>query len=125
MTRQNSSLSLSLNDISILNRVKETYLIWISIIPHISRTARFTIAARIENKLLDLVELSYLTYFSEKNKKAIKITECILLLDTIKFLVTLAWQGKLISNKHFEEIAVKLDEVGKMFGGWKRKMNTS
>lgn len=118
MTRSDSSLS----DASILQRVKEAYLIWIRIVPHIAKTARFTIAARIENKLLDLLEISYATYFSEKTKKQGKIEECILVLDTIKFLITVAWQGKLISNKYYEEIAIKLDEVGKMLGGWKRKI---
>ena len=68
--------------------------------------------------------MSYITYFSVKTKKIEKIEECILLLDTIKFLITIAWQGKLISNKQYEEIAIKLEEVGKMFGGWKRKILT-
>ncbi|MFA4890142.1 MAG: four helix bundle protein [Candidatus Paceibacterota bacterium] len=49
-----------------------------------------------------------------------KITECILVLDTLKFLVSVAWEGKLISNKHCEDLALKLEEVGKMFGGWRK-----
>ena len=119
-----STLSLSLDGVSIFNRTKEVYLIWIGIVPHIARSARFTIGARIENKLLDLLEESYIAYFSEKSTKVAKITECILILDTIKFLMTIAWQGKIISNRHYEEIAIKLEEAGKMFGGWKRKLAT-
>jgi hypothetical protein len=78
---------------------------------------------RIENKFLDLLELSYITYFTEKDKKLEKITECILLLDTLKFLVSIAWEGKLISNKQCEDVALKLEEIGKMFGGWKKNLN--
>jgi hypothetical protein len=84
--------------------------------------ARYTIGARIENKFLDLLELAYITYFSKKEEKIEKISECIFLLDKLKFLVSVAWEGKLISNRHFEEIAGKLDEIGRMLWGWKEEL---
>lgn len=105
-----------------MNRIKEGYLIWVNIVPHIAKGARYTIGSRIENKFLDLLELSYIAYFIEKDKKEEKITECILVLDTLKFLVSVAWEGKLISNAHCESVALKLEEVGKMFGGWKKNL---
>ena len=117
------SLSLSLGDASILARIKEGYLIWVSIVPHISKGARYTIGSRIENKFLDLLDLAYLTYFTKKEEKVARISECILSLDTLKFLVSVAWEGKLISNKQYEDVAQKLEEVGKMFGGWKKNLD--
>jgi len=117
------SLSLSLDSASILNRIKEGYLIWVNVVPHISKGARYTIGARIENKFLDLLEFAYIAYFTEKEKKAEKIADCILVLDTLKFLISVAWEGKLISNKQCEDVALKLEEVGKMFGGWKKNLN--
>lgn len=87
------------------------------------RGARFTIGSRIENKFLDLLELTYIAYFTEKEKKSEKLSGCILVLDTLKFLVTVAWEGKLISNKQCEDISLKLEEVGKMFGGWKKNLD--
>jgi uncharacterized membrane protein len=114
------SLSLSLDNTSILNRIKEGYLIWISIAQHIPRSSRYTIGARIENKFLDLLEISYIAYFTEKERKMEKITQCILCLDTIKFLLYVIWEAKLISHKHYTEISEKIVEIGKMFGGWKK-----
>ena len=119
MTRPNSTLSLSLDNASILNRIEEGYLIWVDIMPHIAKGARYTIGTRIENKLLDLLELSYITYFTEKEKKAEKIANCILILDTLKFLVSVAWEGKLISHRHCEVVSLKLEETGRMLGGWR------
>ena len=87
-----------------------------------AKGARYTIGERIENKFLDLLELSYNAYFSEKDTKAKKIGECILIADGLKFLISVAWEGKMISDKHCEDIAVKMDEVGKMFGGWKNSL---
>ena len=97
-------------------------MIWINIVPHIKKTARFTIGARIENKFLDLLEISYIAYFSKKETKMDKISKCILILDTLKFLIHVAWEAKFISNKQYEEIVFKLDEIGKMFGGWKNSL---
>ena len=94
-----------------------------NIVPHINKGARYTIGTRIENKLLDLLEISYTTYFTGKEQKAEKIGECIFLTDIIKFLISTAWEGKLISHKQFEEIALKLDEIGRMFGGWRNGLN--
>ena len=96
-----------------------------NISPHIAKNARFTVGARIENKFLDLLDLSYIAYFTEKENRLAKVSECILNLDTLKFLITIAWEAKLISHKHYEEIALKMDEVGKMFGGWKKNLDTS
>lgn len=115
------TLSLSQNA-SILNRIKEGYFIWINIVPHIPKSARYTIGARIENKFLDLLERSYTTYFIEKEKKAEKISECIIIVDMLKYLISVAWEAKLISHKQCEDIATKLNETGKMFGGWKNSL---
>jgi len=97
-------------------------LIWINISPHIQKGARYTIGARIENKFLDLLELTYIAYFSKKESKLEKVAGCILLLDTLKFIISVAWEAKLVSGGQFEEIALKLEEVGKMLGGWKNSL---
>lgn len=97
-------------------------MFWINISPHIAKSSRYTIGARIENKFLDLLELSYTAYFTEKEKKMEKVAECILINDSLKFLISIAWEGKLISNKQCEDVALKLDEVGKMLGGWKNSL---
>lgn len=118
-----TNFTLSLGDASILNRVKEGYLIWVNIIVHIPKYSRYTLGARIENKFLDLMELTYLAYFTEKERKKEKILNCIFVLDTIKFLILVTWEGRLISNKQYQEISLKLEEIGKMLGGWKKSLD--
>ena len=98
-------------------------MLWMNISPHIAKGARYTLGARIENKFLDLLDFSYIAYFTEKEKKMEKISGCILVLDTLKFLVAVAWEGKFISNKQCEDISIKLEEIGKMLGGWKKSLS--
>ena len=114
------SLSLSKNA-SILQRIKEGYLIWADISIHIPKSTRYTLGARIENKYLDLLESARIAYFTNKEdtaSKIEKISDCIFILDTLKFFVSLAWEAKVVSNGQYEEIAKKLDEIGKMLWGW-------
>lgn len=103
-----------------MNRIKQGYLIWMNIVPHIPKTARYTLGARIENKFLDLLEIAYTAYFSSKEKKPEKISDCIFILDTLKFFITLAWEAKIISHKQYEEIAIKLDEIGRCWVAGKK-----
>lgn len=93
-----------------------------SIVPHIARGARYTIGSRIENTFLDLLEQTYTAYFSVKEKKAERIAVCVFTLDILKFLISVAWEGHLISHGQCEQLAVKLEEAGKMFGGWCRSL---
>ena len=120
---QDLQLSLSVENASILSRIKEEYLLWLTILPHIPKYTRFTIGTRIENTFLDLLELSYTTYFSEKEQKSHMLSECISKLDILKYFVSIAWEGKLISHKQYEELATRLDEIGKMFWGWKKSLD--
>ena len=117
------TLSLSLGTAPILQRLKEGYLVWLGIVQHIPKGSRYTVGARIEQRWLDLLELTYTAYFSEKTGKEERIARCILVLDTLKFLISVAWEGKLLSHKHYEDLAVNLNEVGKMFGGWRKSLN--
>lgn len=98
-------------------------MLWMGIVPHMAKSARYTLGERIENRFLDLLELSYNSYFTEKDKKLEKVAECVLITDGLKFLVSIAWEGKLIPNKHCEDMAIKMDEIGKMLGGWKNSLN--
>ena len=107
---------------TILQRIKEAYLLWITILDHVPKGQRHSIGSRIENKLLDLLELAYLAYFTPKEKKVEKINECILNLDATKFLIHTAWEGKLISHKQYEEMGNKLKEVGNILGGWRKSL---
>lgn len=93
-----------------------------TIVPHIPKGARYTIGARIENKFLDLLEHAYAAYYCPKEQKSERIAECIVLLDVLKFLLTTAWEGRCIANAHFETVAAKLAEVGRMLGAWKKSL---
>ncbi len=38
--------------------------------------------------------------------------------DTLKILLMVLWEAKSLDNKKYIALSVKLDEIGKMLGGW-------
>jgi len=107
---------------AIVSKIKEGYLVWVSLAAHIPKASRYTIGSRIKHKFLTLLETSYLAYFTEKERKPQKVTECVLICDTLKLLVQTAWEAKLIAHENYAKIASSLDEVGRMLGGWRNKL---
>ena len=69
-----------------------------------SKNPRYGIGNRIENKLLDLLEFAYFTYFiTDRDKKISGVNKCILILDTIKFWSILAGR-QIYFPKQYEEL---------------------
>ena len=86
------------------------------------RTARYTTGARIENHFLNLLELVYKAYYAPFEIKSQKIIECINENDLIKYLLQIEWENKLLKELPYLELSQKLQEVGKILGGWKNSV---
>jgi len=84
------------------------------------RVGRYTTGTRIENHFLDLLELIYKAYYASIENKNIIIIESINKNDIIKYLLQIAFENKLIKEKQYLELSQKLNEVGKILGGWKK-----
>ena len=85
-----------------------------------TREERFGIGNRIDALLLDLLETlrraGYLTATAKINalQHALGIT------DSIRFFLQIAWESKLIKTKHYENLAIGIEEIGRMTNGWRK-----
>lgn len=86
------------------------------------KTARFTTGSRIEHNFLDLLQFIYQAYYSNPEKKNDLLIQSIQTNDFLKFLLQIAWENKLIQQSHYALLSDKLDEIGKMLGGWKNNI---
>ncbi|MCE9585414.1 four helix bundle protein [Candidatus Nomurabacteria bacterium] len=86
------------------------------------RIGRYTTGARIENHFLDLLELIYKAYYANMENKSSVIVEAISKNDIIKYLLQITFENKLIKEKQYLELSNKLQEVGKILGGWKNSI---
>jgi len=86
------------------------------------RTARYTTGARIENHFLDLLELIYQAYYAPLENKSDLIIRSISKNDLIKYLLQIAWENKLLKESPYLKLSGKLQEVGRILGGWKNSI---
>jgi hypothetical protein len=77
---------------------------------------RFTIAGRIANLSLDVLEL--LTEAVYTKQKAVILTRVNLLLEKLRLLFRLCFDRRYISPTQYEFIQTEINTAGKMVGGW-------
>ncbi|MCC6198648.1 four helix bundle protein [Candidatus Nomurabacteria bacterium] len=81
---------------------------------------RATVGERIGVLFLDIIESAYHAYYASVQEKLPIIVTTLKKTETLKLLVTVAWEGKLIQTGHFSQLTDALQEISKMLSGWKR-----
>lgn len=56
--------------------------------------------------------------FLKKNEKQPYVRVGVRKIDTIKILLMVLWESKTLNDKKYMNISLKIEEIGKMLGGW-------
>ena len=88
------------------------------------RVERFGLGRRIEQLFLDVFELGCISSFSAVEQKIVTLSQVISKIDVLKFFLQLAWESKLIHTEPYAELLEKIEEIGRMFGGWRRGLKS-
>jgi len=67
----------------------------------------------------DLIELLLLTGYAGSEQKSAFIVRVVSKLDLLKFFMQVAWEVKCLDHKKYAVYADRLNEIGRMIGGWK------
>jgi len=84
------------------------------------KTERFGIGQKIEQAFLDVLEFSFTSAYLAPEQKIVSLGKTISRLDVLKFFMQLAWESKLIPNEKYLELSQRLEEIGRMLGGWRK-----
>lgn len=79
---------------------------------------RYSLGAKIDNLLCDVIQYSSSALFVSKEQKLAHIQKAIQSLDTAKILLRIAHSAGIMEIKQYIALADKLVEIGKMLGGW-------
>ena len=71
---------------------------------------------------MQTIELILLAGFTDRKNKLTVLTKFSNKLDTLKLLLQIAWELKIINNKQYLSVSAPLSEVGKMLGGWQKQV---
>ncbi len=104
--------------IPILQKVKSIYLFWYSVYHTIPKTHRYTLAIKIDNLFIEIIEMISSASFVKKDDKIPYLRTAIRKLDTLKILLLVLWETRSIDTKKYELLSLPIDEIGRMLGGW-------
>ena len=104
--------------ITILQKAKEAYMFWYDCCQTLTKNHRYTLGQRIDNLFCDLIEAMVTACFLSKQEKLPYIRHAIRKADTLKIFLMILWETKSLDNKKYLELSVKLEEIGRMLGGW-------
>ncbi|MFH1193790.1 MAG: four helix bundle protein [bacterium] len=105
-------------ELPILAKLKESYELWHSFLPHLPRLTRYTLGLKIDNLFTALVEISLEAKYAKTNEKINLLLEISKRLDNLKYFTMILWEVKGIKNNEYGQIASRLTTIGKMLGGW-------
>lgn len=80
---------------------------------------------KTQKTTLDLMELLIEASYTEKGKKIFALDQAAVKLDLLKILIRLAQDLKAIPTNKYLLLEEKLQEVGRMLGGWIRSTKAS
>lgn len=83
------------------------------------KSARFTLARRVQDHALEVAELLVVARFDPSEREAC-LARANLLLERMRLLFRLARGARVMSARGFESAARGVDEVGRMIHGWRR-----
>ena len=109
-----------LYDLTIFQKAYD-FLLWVK--PTVQRFAKvhkYSLGVQLENESLGLVQQIIRTNFKRGNKSEL-IDECFVRYETIKVLIRLSKDFKLLTIKQYEFASKELDEIGRLLGGWRRR----
>lgn len=112
------------NDAPILKKIIEFYLCFHKHAKNFPKTERI-LFGRIENTILDLLELTTTAGYLSQQNKIIPLKHASKKLDLLKILIRLILEAKIIGNQQYLELQTILQEIGKMLGGWLKKSTSS
>ena len=78
---------------------------------------------KIDSLFIEIAELVFIASNLYKSQKIPYVQKAVTKLDLLKFFLQISWEIKTLDNKKFILLSEKLNEIGKMLGGWYRQLN--
>lgn len=102
----------------VLERLKQAYLLWHNYHSILPKLHRYTLGEKIDELFIEIIEATAAASFIPKTEKIPWVRLAIRKLDTLKLLLMILWDCKSLERKKYIALSIKLEEIGKMLGGW-------
>jgi len=97
---------------------KESYFLWYKFYQDLPKIHRYSLGQRIDTLFVEVIESISAASFLSPAEKHPYVRLAIKKADTLRVLLLVLWETKSLDDKKYIALSVKLDEAGKMLGGW-------
>lgn len=111
-------------DTPIFNQTCELYKEIYGLRVTIPKSDRYAIWQKVENTTLEVLERILVVIGLPKNEKMGILEEASKKLNMLRVFIRLSKDVKTIDNKKYIVLQEKLDEIGRMLGGWIKSTKT-
>jgi len=103
----------------IYQRLYDVILYAFPILNRFPKSQKFVLAQQIQNALLDTVKL--VVRANVQRDKRATLIELDIQLDMARLLIRVAHDLNLLSHRHYGQMAMRLNEIGRLLGGWRKQ----
>ena len=107
---------------SLFHKIKTAYLVWCGFYQTLPKIHRYSLGQKIDNIFIEIMETVVAASFLARQEKMPYVQAAIRKTDTLKILLMILWEAKSLDNNKYLSLSVKIDEVGRMLGGWKGQL---
>ena len=101
-----------------LQKIKSAYLLWYGYYKTLPKTHRYSLGKRVDNLFAEIIEAVATASFLAKGEKLPYVRLAIRKTDALKIFLMILWETKSLDNKKCICLSQKIDEIGRMLGGW-------
>ena len=94
-------------------------MLWYSYYIILPKTHRYSLGGKIDILFIETIEAISIASFLSPAEKLPYIQLAIRKVDTLKILLLVLWETKSLDNKKYIALSVKMNEIGRMLGGWR------
>ena len=105
-----------------VHKLGECYLAWHKQATKLPKPDRFTLGVRVENLMLDLIELILLAKSKTATSQLLILNKADLKLQTLKLMVRIAHEARALSDIAYAKHEERLLEIGCLVGGWLKQI---
>lgn len=114
----NSTPPQTLQLIPLLQKIKDLYLLWYEYYRSLPKEHRYTLGAKVDILITEVIEAITSASFLIRAEKQPYTKMAIRKIDTVKIFLLILWETKSLDNKKYLIISEKINEIGRMLGGW-------
>ncbi|MBI4991827.1 MAG: diversity-generating retroelement protein Avd [Candidatus Harrisonbacteria bacterium] len=110
-------------DTPIVQKIYDFYKLFYSYAELFPKKDRYTLGKRCEDAALEFLELILFAAGINKSGKYVALQKASSKFDTLKILVRLLKEIKIIDAKKYVRLQSLLQEIGRMLGGWLKSVS--